>query len=165
MTTDEIYAEASRKTGKSDGELRAMARSVFASILLHTMENPERVVWTAATSSPFTVEVGAAPPERRRSRAGVRQPDIDEVVDETIEFGTEYKRAEPFMTVAFTEEPGGEITVGTSFHEHVPVARLYGLVGRAVAGLVEVARRVGQAKGMTADEVDAAIFKEFEEDA
>jgi hypothetical protein len=46
---DSIYAKAARVTGRPAGELRKMGLHVFASMLLHAMEHPTDVIWTAAS--------------------------------------------------------------------------------------------------------------------
>jgi hypothetical protein len=64
------------------------------------------------------------------------------------------------MTITFVDEGDGEVGVKTKFAENIPVERLYSLVGTAIAGMVEMATSIGEAKGMTREEVQAAIFDE-----
>jgi hypothetical protein len=43
---DAIYATAAAQTAKTEAELRAMALQVFATMLHHAMQAPDRPLWT-----------------------------------------------------------------------------------------------------------------------
>jgi len=67
------------------------------------------------------------------------------------------------MSIEFTEE-GDEIGVNTKFPSGgVPAGQIFDLVGQAIKGLVMTARKIGEARGLTEDQVDSAIFGTAEE--
>lgn len=65
---DQIFRDASKATGRSERHLRDMATAVFASMLLHGMQQPSYPIWTLAMidEGALTVEVNV--PERRRRK-------------------------------------------------------------------------------------------------
>ena len=59
-----VYKDAARELGRSEDELATMAWQVFASMLLHVINNRGSVIWTAARqeeSGRFSVEVNVLP--------------------------------------------------------------------------------------------------------
>jgi len=71
---DSIYREAAAATGKSEAQLRAMAGVVFASMLLHALKTPGKIVVTMLQIRDGRLELEVDLPPRRKTADSLANP-------------------------------------------------------------------------------------------
>lgn len=63
----------------------------------------------------------------------------------------------PLATIIIKED-GDELNVSCDFEQDISIPRMFYVIGASLQGIMEVAKKIGSAKGMTETEISAAMF-------